>query len=83
MTDKPKPRWGTHRKPKIGFHLDPEIVRALEAFQNSLPIKPTVTAVVIKALVDYLEREGFPPSAYKKDAAEAPPAKKRDKKGGK
>ncbi len=41
----------------IGFRLPTELLRRLDAYRESRPLKPGRTAVVVLALQQYLDRE--------------------------
>ncbi|MDQ3457875.1 MAG: hypothetical protein M3498_01005 [Deinococcota bacterium] len=49
------------------FRIHGDLARALEAYRNSVEWAPSKTAVIRKALEDFLAREGFYLSVQEED----------------
>jgi len=58
-----------HAEPRIAFHLEEELLAALELYRSRQRVKPPVSEVMRTALREFLKREEcWPPATAKPDA---------------
>jgi hypothetical protein len=57
-----------HAEPRLAFHLEQELLDALDAYRSGQRVKPPVSEVLRTALREFLRREGCWPPAEKVDA---------------
>ncbi|WP_020473396.1 hypothetical protein [Zavarzinella formosa] len=65
MAKKHKDEVAPLKSKPMGFKLPAELIGPLEAFMNAQRVPPSQTDVVVVALQEFLQREGFYPSAKK------------------
>lgn len=52
-----------HTKPRLAFHLDEDLLEAMERYIDATRPRPTTTAVLVTALEEHLKSKGYwPPS---------------------
>jgi hypothetical protein len=56
-----------HTRPRLAFHLDAELLQALERFVDDTSPRPTTTSAIITALEAYLTSKGYWPSPPRKE----------------
>lgn len=49
------------KRQMISMRLPPNVLKQLEAWREMQPVPPERTAIVLRALIEWLERNGAPP----------------------
>lgn len=57
----PKGGPGIHLKPKLGFHLEDDLLKAFEEWRRSVKPKPDKSESLRESLREFLEKRGFWP----------------------